>query len=62
MKRALLPIAAVALLMGSLWIFRELVLALARRDYVGAILLLFAGTFLARYGTDAARWALYARR
>lgn len=57
MKRFLLPTVASVLIVASLLAFYQLTLALARRDYVGAILLLFVGLALVRHGSDAARWS-----
>lgn len=54
MRRILLVIA-IALLAASLALFYEMIVALARRDYVAALLLLFAGLALVRYGSLTAQ-------
>lgn len=59
MKRALAPLC-LGLMGASLWLFYQCVRFAARRDYVGAILLMFVGFAVLRGGSEMARLALRA--
>ena len=61
MRRYFFEILAVALMGGSLFFFRESLTYLARRDYVGAIIVMLIGVAVISVGKEMARLALVQR-
>ena len=61
MRRYFFEILAVALMGGSLFFFRESLTYLARRDYVGAIIVMMIGVAVISVGKEMARLALVQR-
>ena len=61
MRRYFFEILAVALIGGSLFFFRETLSYLARRDYVGALVVLIIGVAVISVGKEMARLALVQR-
>ena len=61
MRRYFFEILAVALMGGSLFFFRESLSYLARRDYVGAMIVMLIGVAVISVGKEMARLALVQR-
>ncbi|MEK6608761.1 MAG: hypothetical protein AABZ30_13965 [Myxococcota bacterium] len=61
MRKWLLPALSTLLLLAGLGFLYQVLLSLARRDYVGAVLLTFVGLALLRVGSEMARWCLVTR-
>jgi hypothetical protein len=60
-RRYFFEVLAVALMGGSLFFFRESLTYLARRDYVGAIIVMMIGVAVISVGKEMARLALVQR-
>ncbi|HEY3352606.1 MAG TPA: hypothetical protein VGQ83_05125 [Polyangia bacterium] len=58
MRRYFFEILAMVLIGGSLLFFYECIAFLTRRDYIGAIILMFIGFAVIRVGAEMARVAL----
>lgn len=61
MRRYFFEALAVALMGGSLFFFRESLSYLARRDYVGAMIVMLIGVAVISVGKEMARLALVQR-
>ncbi|MBP6631366.1 MAG: hypothetical protein KBG28_19090 [Kofleriaceae bacterium] len=61
MRRYFFEILAITLIGGSLFFFRETLSYLARRDYVGALVVLIIGVAVISVGKEMARLALVQR-
>ena len=61
MRRYFFEILAVALMGGSLFFFKESLSYLARRDYVGAMIVMLIGVAVISVGKEMARLALVQR-
>jgi hypothetical protein len=60
-RRYFFEVLAVALMGGSLFFFRESLSYLARRDYVGAMIVMLIGVAVISVGKEMARLALVQR-
>jgi hypothetical protein len=60
-RRYFFEILAITLIGGSLFFFRETLSYLARRDYVGALVVLIIGVAVISVGKEMARLALVQR-
>jgi hypothetical protein len=60
-RRYFFEILAVALMGGSLFFFKESLSYLARRDYVGAMIVMLIGVAVISVGKEMARLALVQR-
>lgn len=61
MRHYFFEILAVALIGGSMFFFREAIAYLAKRDYVGALLVMSIGLAVISVGKEMARLALVQR-
>ena len=61
MRHYFFEVLAVALIGGSMFFFRESIAYLAKRDYVGAILVMSIGLAVISVGKEMARLALVPR-
>ncbi|MCE9575882.1 MAG: hypothetical protein K8W52_22215 [Deltaproteobacteria bacterium] len=61
MRHYFFEVLAVALIGGSMFFFRESIAYLAKRDYVGAILVMSIGLAVISVGKEMARLALVQR-
>ena len=61
MRRYFFETLAVALMAGSLFFFKESLSYLARRDYVGALIVMLIGVAVISVGKEMARLALVQR-
>ena len=61
MRRYFFEALAVALMAGSLFFFKESLSYLARRDYVGALIVMLIGVAVISVGKEMARLALVQR-
>ncbi len=61
MRRYFFEILAVALIGGSLFFFKETLSYLARRDYVGSVVVMLIGVAVISVGKEMARLALVQR-
>lgn len=58
MRRYFFEILALALVVGSMFFFRECIAYLTRRDYVAALVVMFIGLSVITVGKEMARLAL----